>query len=247
MAGHSKWANTKHRKASQDAKRAKIFTKIIRELVITTRLGGGDASSNPRLRAAIDRALANNMTRDTLNRAIARGLGQDESYHTESIMYEGYGLGGTAIMVECISNNRNRTVSDLRHIFAKYGGNLGTYGSVAYLFTKCGLISYAPGINESDLIDIALEVGVHDIKLHDNGSIDIYARHTTFYKIKNMLDTAGFRAKLTKMIMVPSIKINLNLEIAFKFLRFIKMLENFDDVQGVHHNAEISDEIMAKL
>ena len=173
MAGHSKWANTKHRKAAQDAKRGKIFTKIIRELVTASRIGGPDPASNPRLRAAVDKALANNMTRDTLNRAIARGAGNDENDNMESIVYEGYGPGGTAVMVECLTDNRKRTVSDVRHAFTKTGGNLGTDGSVAYLFTRKGIISYAPGLDEDAVMDAALEAGAEGVETFDDGAIDV--------------------------------------------------------------------------
>ncbi len=173
MAGHSKWANTKHRKAAQDAKRGKIFTKIIRELVTAARLGGGDPASNPRLRAAVDKALSNNMTRDTLNRAIARGVGGDEDANMETIIYEGYGPGGTAVMVECLSDNRNRTVAEVRHAFTKTGGNLGTDGSVSYLFSKKGVISFEKG-DEDTIMEAALEAGAEDVVTYDDGAIDVY-------------------------------------------------------------------------
>ena len=173
MAGHSKWANTRHRKAAQDAKRGKIFTKIIRELVTAAKLGGGDPDANPRLRAAVDKALSNNMTRDTLNRAIARGVGGDDDANMETIIYEGYGPGGTAIMIECLSDNRNRTVAEVRHAFSKCGGNLGTDGSVAYLFSKKGVISFEKG-DEDTIMEAALEAGAEDVVTYDDGAIDVY-------------------------------------------------------------------------
>ncbi|HGJ5856949.1 YebC/PmpR family DNA-binding transcriptional regulator [Arsenophonus nasoniae] len=247
MAGHSKWANTKHRKAAQDAKRGKIFTKIIRELVTAARLGGGDAASNPRLRAAIDKALSNNMTRDTLNRAIARGVGSDENDNLETIIYEGYGPGGTAVMVECLSDNRNRTVSDVRHAFTKCGGNLGTDGSVAYLFTKRGVISYAPGIDEDSLMEAALEAGADDVESYDDGAIDIYTTLENFGSVKDALDATGFKAEAAEVTMIPSTKANLDADTAPKLLRLIDMLEDSDDVQEVYHNGEISDEVAAQL
>ncbi|MFV9997307.1 MAG: YebC/PmpR family DNA-binding transcriptional regulator [Arsenophonus endosymbiont of Dermacentor nuttalli] len=247
MAGHSKWANTKHRKAAQDAKRGKIFTKIIRELVTAARLGGGDAASNPRLRVAIDKALSNNMTRDTLNRAIARGVGSDENDNMATIIYEGYGPGGTAIMVECLSDNRNRTVSDVRHAFTKCGGNLGTDGSVAYLFTKCGVISYAPGIDEDSLMKAALEAGADDVESYGDDAIDVYTTLENFGDVKDALDAAGFKAEAAEVTMIPSTKAYLDAETAPKLLRLIDMLEDSDDVQEVYHNGEISDEVAAQL
>ena len=185
MAGHSKWANTKHRKAAQDAKRGKIFTKIIRELVTAAKLGGGDPDSNPRLRAAMDKALSNNMTRDTMNRAIARGVGGDDDTNMETIIYEGYGPGGTAVMIECLSDNRNRTVAEVRHAFTKCGGNLGTDGSVAYLFTKKGVITYAPGLDEDTVMEAALEAGAEDIVTYDDGAIDVFTAWESLGAVKD--------------------------------------------------------------
>ncbi|SPP31160.1 putative transcriptional regulatory protein YebC [Arsenophonus endosymbiont of Aleurodicus floccissimus] len=247
MAGHSKWANTKHRKAAQDAKRGKIFTKIIRELVTAARLGGGDAASNPRLRAAINKALSNNMTRDTLNRAIARGVGSDDNDNLETIIYEGYGPCGTAVMVECLSDNRNRTVSDVRHAFTKCGGNLGTDGSVAYLFTKRGVISYAPGIDEDNLMEVVLEAGADDVESCDDGAIDVYTMLESFGDVKDALDAASFKAEAAEVTMIPSTRVNLDADTAPKLLRLIDMLEDSDDVQEVYHNGEISDEVAAQL
>ncbi|MGP1924069.1 MAG: YebC/PmpR family DNA-binding transcriptional regulator [Arsenophonus sp. NEOnobi-MAG3] len=247
MAGHSKWANTKHRKAAQDSKRGKIFTKIIRELVTAARLGGGNAASNPRLRTAIDKALSNNMTRNTVNRAIVRGIGSYDNNNIETILYEGYGPGGTAVMVECLSDNRNHTVSDVRHAFTKCGGNLGTDGSVAYLFTKRGVISYAPGIDEDNLMEAALEAGANDIKFYDDGGIDVYSTQENFCDIKDALDKAGFKAEAAEVTMIPLTKATLDADTAPKLLRLIDMLEDSDDVQEVYHNGEISDEIAAQL
>lgn len=247
MAGHSKWANTKHRKAAQDAKRGKIFTKIIRELVTAARIGGGDPGANPRLRAAVDKALSNNMTRDTLNRAIARGVGGDDNSNMETIIYEGYGPGGTAVMVECLSDNRNRTVSDVRHAFTKTGGNLGTDGSVSYLFTKKGVISYPAGTDEDALMDAALEAGADDIINYDDGAIDVYTSPDVFGSIKDALDNAGFVSESAEVTMIPSTKAELDADTAPKLLRLIDMLEDSDDVQEVYHNGEISDEVAALL
>ncbi|MBT9432992.1 YebC/PmpR family DNA-binding transcriptional regulator [Candidatus Sodalis endolongispinus] len=247
MAGHSKWANTKHRKAAQDAKRGKIFTKIIRELVTAARLGGGDAGSNPRLRVAVDKALANNMTRDTLNRAIARGVGGDDDSQMETIIYEGYGTGGTAVMVECLSDNRNRTVSEVRHAFTKTGGNLGTNGSVSYLFTKRGVISFAPGLSEDTIMDAALEAGADDVITHDDGAIDVYTTPEAFGEVKDALEAAGLTPEASEVALVPSTRADLDAETAPKLLRLIDMLEDSDDVQEVYHNGEISDEVAATL
>ncbi|AVF34929.1 YebC/PmpR family DNA-binding transcriptional regulator [Rahnella sikkimica] len=247
MAGHSKWANTKHRKAAQDSKRGKIFTKIIRELVTAARLGGGDAGSNPRLRAAIDKALSNNMTRDTLNRAIARGVGGDEDTNMETIIYEGYGPGGSAIMVECLSDNRNRTVAEVRHAFNKTGGNLGTDGSVSYLFSKKGVITFAPGLDEDVLMEAALEAGAEDILSYDDGAIDVFTAWENLGEVKDALEAAGFKADSAEVTMIPSTKADMDAETAPKLLRLIDMLEDCDDVQEVYHNGEISDEIAETL
>ena len=229
MAGHSKWANTRHRKAAQDAKRGKIFTKIIRELVTAAKLGGGDPDANPRLRAAIDKALSNNMTRDTLNRAIARGVGGDDDANMETIIYEGYGPGGTAIMIECLSDNRNRTVAEVRHAFSKCGGNLGTDGSVAYLFSKKGVISFEKG-DEDTIMEAALEAGAEDVVTYDDA-----------------LEAAGLKADSAEVSMIPSTKADMDAETAPKLMRLIDMLEDCDDVQEVYHNGEISDEVAATL
>ena len=247
MAGHSKWANTKHRKAAQDSKRGKIFTKIIRELVTAARLGGGDAGSNPRLRAAIDKALSNNMTRDTLNRAIARGVGGDEDTNMETIIYEGYGPGGSAIMVECLSDNRNRTVAEVRHAFNKTGGNLGTDGSVAYLFSKKGVITFAPGLDEDVVMEAALEAGAEDIVSYDDGAIDVFTAWESLGDVKDALEAAGFKADSAEVTMIPSTKADMDADTAPKLLRLIDMLEDCDDVQEVYHNGEISDEIAETL
>jgi len=247
MAGHSKWANTKHRKAAQDSKRGKIFTKIIRELVTAARLGGGDANSNPRLRAAMDKALSNNMTRDTMNRAIARGVGGDDDSNMETIIYEGYGPGGTAVMVECLSDNRNRTVSEVRHAFTKTGGNLGTDGSVAYLFTKKGVITFAPGLEEDTVMDAALEAGADDVMTYDDGTIDVFTAWENLGAVKEALEAAGLKADSAEVTMIPSTKADMDAETAPKLLRLIDMLEDCDDVQEVYHNGEISDEVAETL
>ncbi|MEO3735801.1 YebC/PmpR family DNA-binding transcriptional regulator [Shewanella baltica] len=247
MAGHSKWANIKHRKAAQDAKRGKLFTKFIRELTVAAREGGSDPDSNPRLRVAIDKALGGNMTRDTVERAIKRGAGELEGQQLETILYEGYGPGGTAVMVETMTDNRNRTVSGVRNAFSKSGGNLGTDGSVAYLFTKRGVLSYAPGTDEDALMEAALEAGAEDIVSYDDGAIDVFTDPVDFYTVKDALDKAHFVADNAEIAMIASTKAELDLDTAEKFMRLIDTLEDHDDVQEVYHNAEISDDVMASL
>ena len=238
MAGHSKWANTKHRKAAQDAKRGKIFTKIIRELVTAARLGGGDPASNPRLRAAVDKALSNNMTRDTLNRAIARGVGGDEDANMETIIYEGYGPGGTAVMVECLSDNRNRTVAEVRHAFTKTGGNLGTDGSVAYLFSKKGVISFEKG-DEDAIMEAALEAGAEDVVTYDDGAIDVYTAWEEMGAVRDALEAAGFKGEVAEITMRADVPVALSGDDAAKMQKLLDMLEDLDDTQDVYHNAEL--------
>lgn len=247
MAGHSKWANIKHRKAAQDAKRGKLFTKFIRELTVAAREGGSDPDSNPRLRVAIDKALGGNMTRDTVERAIKRGAGELEGQQLETILYEGYGPGGTAVMVETMTDNRNRTVSGVRNAFSKSGGNLGTDGSVSYLFTKRGVLSYAPGTEEDALMEAALEAGAEDIVSYDDGAIDVFTDPVDFYMVKDALDKVHFVADNAEIAMIASTKAELDLDTAEKFMRLIDTLEDHDDVQEVYHNAEISDDVMASL
>ncbi|WP_133406685.1 YebC/PmpR family DNA-binding transcriptional regulator [Parashewanella tropica] len=247
MAGHSKWANIRHRKAAQDAKRGKIFTKLIRELTVAAREGGSDADSNPRLRSAMDKALGANMTRDTMERAIKRGAGELEGQQLEVIIYEGYGPGGTAVMVETMTDNRNRTVTGVRHAFNKSGGNLGTDGSVSYLFTKQGIISFTSEVNEDALMEAALEAGADDVVTHEDGSIDVITEPSEFYRIVEEVKTAGFEPDHDEVALTASTKSELDADTAAKFIRLIDMLEEHDDVQEVYHNAEISDEIMEQL
>lgn len=246
MAGHSKWANIKHRKAAQDAKRGKLFTKFIRELTVAAREGGSDPDSNPRLRAAIDKSLSNNMTRDTVERAIKRGAGELDGQILETIIYEGYGPGGTAVLVETMTDNKNRTVSGVRNAFSKSGGNLGTDGSVAYLFDKKGIISYE-GVDEDTVMDAALEAGAEDVVTNEDGSIDVLTSPEDFGRVKDALDNAGLESVNAEVTMVPSTKADLDADTAPKFLRLIDNLEDHDDVQEVYHNAEISDEVMEGL
>ncbi|MCF5727189.1 YebC/PmpR family DNA-binding transcriptional regulator [Aeromonas veronii] len=246
MAGHSKWANIKHRKAAQDAKRGKIFTKLIREITTSARLGDADPANNPRLRAAVTAALTNNMTRDTINRAIQRGAGGGDGEQLETIVYEGYGPAGSAVMVECLTDNRNRTVAEVRHAFSKCGGNLGTDGSVAYLFSKKGLLTFV-GVDEDALMDAALEVGADDVVTEEDGTIEVYTTPNDFGTVLDGLEAAGFKAQSAEVTMIPSTEAELDAETAPKLMRLIDMLEDLDDVQEVYHNGSISDEVAATL
>ncbi|AMQ43174.1 hypothetical protein AMS64_12780 [Aeromonas veronii] len=246
MAGHSKWANIKHRKAAQDAKRGKIFTKLIREITTSARLGDADPANNPRLRAAVTAALTNNMTRDTINRAIQRGAGGGDGEQLETIVYEGYGPAGSAVMVECLTDNRNRTVAEVRHAFSKCGGNLGTDGSVAYLFSKKGLLTFV-GVDEDALMDAALEAGADDVVTEEDGTIEVYTTPNDFGTVLDGLEAAGFKAQSAEVTMIPSTEAELDAETAPKLMRLIDMLEDLDDVQEVYHNGSISDEIAATL
>ncbi|MFQ2201757.1 YebC/PmpR family DNA-binding transcriptional regulator [Aeromonas hydrophila] len=246
MAGHSKWANIKHRKAAQDAKRGKIFTKLIREITTSARLGDADPANNPRLRAAVTAALTGNMTRDTINRAIQRGAGGGDGEQLETIVYEGYGPAGSAVMVECLTDNRNRTVAEVRHAFSKCGGNLGTDGSVAYLFSKKGLLTFV-GVDEDALMDAALEAGADDVVTEEDGSIEVYTTPNDFGTVLDGLEAAGFKPQSAEVTMIPSTEAELDAETAPKLMRLIDMLEDLDDVQEVYHNGSISDEVAATL
>lgn len=247
MAGHSKWANIKHRKERQDAKRGKVFTKWIRELTVAAKQGGGDPASNPRLRLALDKALGANMSRDIIDRAVARGAGTNDSENVEELSYEGYGAGGVAIMVEAMTDNRNRTAAAVRHAFSKCGGNLGTDGSVAYLFERKGQLSFAPGVEEDALMEAALEAGADDVVGNDDGSADVFTSFADFYAVRTALEAAGYKATDAEIIMQPSTSAELDEETAEKVVKLIDMLEDLDDVQNVYSNASISDEIMEKL
>ena len=246
MAGHSKWANIKHRKAAQDAKRGKIFTKLIREITTSARLGDADPANNPRLRAAVAAALTSNMTRDTINRAIARGAGGGDGEQLETIVYEGYGPAGSAVMGECLTDNRNRTVAEVRHAFSKCGGNLGTDGSVAYLFTKKGVLTFV-GSDEDALMDAALDAGADDVVTEEDGTIEVYTTPNDFGTVLDGLEAAGFKPESAEVTMIPSTEAELDAETAPKLMRLIDMLEDLDDVQEVYHNGSISDEIAATL
>ncbi len=243
MAGHSKWANIKFRKAAQDAKRGKLFTKLIREITVSARQGGGDSDSNPRLRAAIDKALSNNMTRDTIDRAIMRGTGEGDGADIEEIRYEGYAPAGVAILVECATDNRNRTVSEVRHAFSKHGGNLGTDGSVAYLFSKVGTIVFEPGVDEEQVMDIAIESGADDVLTDEDGSIEVLTQPDAFSDVNQAIKDAGIESVDADIVQRPSTEIELTKDDAEKVMKLIDALEDLDDVQDVFTNASFPDDM----
>ncbi|EUC69795.1 hypothetical protein Y017_12835 [Alcanivorax sp. 97CO-5] len=238
MAGHSKWANIKHRKAAQDAKRGKIFTKLIRELTVAAKMGGGEPNDNPRLRAAIDKALGQNMTRDTIDRAVKRGAGGDDDGSMDEITYEGYGKGGVAVLVETMTDNVNRTVAEVRHAFSKFGGNLGTSGSVAFLFTKRGEIFFEPGVDEEKLMEVALEAGAEDVEeMGDDGFLVITTPDKSFGEVVDALRAAGLEFAEAEVTMHPSTEAEMDTDTAETVQKMIDMLEDLDDVQNVYTNA----------
>jgi len=247
MAGHSKWANIRHRKAAQDAKRGKLFTKLIREITVSARAGGGDPETNPRLRAAIDKALSANMTKDTIERAIKRGSGDMDGQNFEEVRYEGYGPNGVAIMVDCLTDNRNRTVSEVRHAFTKNGGNLGTDGSVAYLFSKVGTLTFPVGSDEEQIMEVALEAGAEDVLTNDDGSIDVTTSPETFLDVKAAMKDAGLEPEMAEVTMQAATNVDLQLEDAEQAMKLVDMLEDLDDVQNVYTNADFSEEVLAQL
>jgi len=252
MAGHSKWANIKHRKAAQDAKRGKIFTRLIREITVAARTGGGDPESNPRLRTAIDKALSNNMKRDTIDTAVKRGSGDLDGDQVEEITYEGYGPGGVAVMVETMTDNRNRTVSAVRFAFNKYGGNLGTDGSVAYLFNKRGVLSFTGDVDEDTLMEAALEAGAEDIQAFRNDAdeiqgFDLYTTPETYHEVKSGILAAGLEPQHAEITWVPETRSEVDESHAESFLKLIDALEEVDDVQDVYHNGDISDALLEQL
>ncbi len=248
MAGHSKFANIKHRKAAQDKKRGKIFTKLIREITVAARGGGGgDVASNPRLRLAVDKALGANMTRDTVERAIKRGTGEGDEAHYDEIRYEGYGPGGTAIMVDCLTDNRNRTVSEVRHAFTKSGGNLGTDGSVAYIFNRVGILIYPSGSDEDAIMEAALEAGADDVETNAEEEIEVITAFADFISVKDAMIAAGFAPEQAAVIEKPANIIGVDFHDAEKIMRLIDGLDDLDDVQEVHTNADFSVEVMNRL
>jgi YebC/PmpR family DNA-binding regulatory protein len=241
MAGHSKWANIKHKKAAQDAKRGKIFTRLIKEITVAARLGGADPNSNPRLRLAMDKAFSHNMPKDNVERAIKRGSGDLEGVNYEEIRYEGYGVSGAAVMVDCMTDNRMRTVSDVRHAFTKYGGNLGTDGSVAFLFKHCGQFLFAPGASEEKLMDAALEAGAEDVITHEDGSIEVITAPYEFIAAKDVLEKAGFIAEIAEVTMKPVNEALMSGDDAAKMQKLLDALESLDDVQAVYTTAVLEE------
>jgi YebC/PmpR family DNA-binding regulatory protein len=247
MAGHSKWANIQHRKGAQDAKRGKIFTKFIREITVAAKESGSDVANNPRLRAAIEKALSGNMTRDVIERATKRGAGELEGVTYEEIRYEGYGPSGIAIMLDCLTDNKNRTVAEVRNVFSKRGGNMGTDGSVAYLFNKKGIISLPVGTNEDTVIEIALEAGAEDIVTNDDSSVDVFTSPEDFGSVKEALTSASFEAESAEVTMHPETTTSLDVSDARKAIAMIEAFDDLDDVQNIYSNADFSDEVMAQL
>ncbi|MGB5179779.1 MAG: YebC/PmpR family DNA-binding transcriptional regulator [Gammaproteobacteria bacterium] len=247
MAGHSKWANIQHRKGAQDAKRGKLFTKLIREITVAARTGDPDPASNPRLRLAVDKALAGNMTKDTIERAIKRGSGAQEGENYEEVRYEGYGPGGVAVMVDCVTDNRNRTVAEVRHAFSKAGGNLGTDGSVAYQFAKAGVLSYPGGSDEDRIMEAALEAGAEDVLENEDGSVDVLTEPDRFVDVKEAMVAAELEPEQAEVTMRASNTQSLALDDAEKMVRLLDRLEDLDDVQNVYSNADISEEILEQL
>ena len=241
MAGHSKWANIQHRKGKQDAKRGKIFTRLIKEITVAARMGGSDASGNPRLRLAMDKAYANNMPKDNVERAIKRGSGELEGVEYLEIRYEGYGINGAAVMVDCMTDNKTRTVADVRHAFSKFGGNLGTDGSVAFLFTHCGQMIFAPGTDENGLMEVALDAGAEDITTNDDDSIEVITTPHDFANVKQALEEADFKPEFAEVIMKPGIEVLFTGDDGVKMQKLLDALEDLDDVQEVYTTAVIEE------
>ena len=241
MAGHSKWANIKHRKAAADAKKGKIFTRLIKEITVAARLGGGDPESNPRLRLAIDKAREANMAKDSVQNALKRGTGQLEGVTYEEVRYEGYGAGGAALMIDCLTDNRTRTVAEVRHAFVKHGGNLGSDGSVAFLFKHCGQLVFAPGADEGKVLEAALEAGAEDVVANDDGSIEVLTAPYDFPGVREALEKAGLKAELAEVTMKPTAEAALSGADAQRQRALIDALESLDDVQQVYTTAVFED------
>ncbi len=241
MAGHSKWANIKHRKAAADAKKGKVFTRLIKEITVAARLGGGDPDSNPRLRLCLDKAREANMTKDSVTRAVQRGTGELEGVAYEEVRYEGYGAGGAAVLVDCLTDNRTRTVAEVRHAFTKNGGNMGADGSVAYLFKHCGQFVFAPGASEDKVMEAALEAGADDVVTNEDGSIEVLSAPHDFDKVKTGLEKAGLKPELAEIIMKPVNEVAVAGEDAARLRRLLDALEALDDVQDVYSTAALDE------
>jgi len=241
MAGRSKWANIQHRKGRQDAKRGKIFTRLIKEITVAARMGGGDPGINPRLRLAIDKAKAESMPKDNIENAVKRGSGQLEGVNYEELRYEGYGIGGAAVMVDCMTDNKTRTVADVRHAFSKFGGNLGTDGSVAFLFKHCGTLLFAPGANEEKIMDVALEAGAEDVISNDDGSIEVITAPNDFGAVKESLEAAGLKSEMAEVTMKAATETVLTGDDAARMQKLLDALDDLDDVQDVYTSAVIEE------
>ena len=241
MAGHSKWANIKHRKAAQDAKRGKVFTRLIKEITVASKLGGHDPNMNPRLRLAIDKAYESNMPKDNVERAVKRGSGELEGVNYEEVRYEGYGIAGAAVIVDCMTDNKTRTVADVRHAFSKHGGNLGTDGSVAFLFKHCGQLVFAPGTSEDKVMEVAIDAGAEDVLANDDGSIEVITGPNDFVSIKQTIEKAGLKPELAEVTMKPTTENALSGDDAARMQRLLDALESLDDVQYVYTTAVIEE------
>ena len=247
MAGHSKWANIQHRKGVQDKKRGKLFTKLIREIAVAAKMGGSDLEANPRLRVAVDKAKAQSMPKDNIERAIKRGAGEMDGADYQEIRYEGYGPGGTAVMVDCLTDNRNRTVADVRHAFTKFGGNLGADGSVNYLFNQVGQLMFPPGSDEDVVMEAAIDAGAEDVVVEDDGSIEVLTAPTDFEQVRDIMVTAGLEAESAKVTMRASTNASLGAKEAGSMIKMLDMLEDLDDVQEVYSNADILADVLAQI
>jgi YebC/PmpR family DNA-binding regulatory protein len=239
MAGHSKWANIQHRKGRQDEKRGKVWTKLIKEITVAARLGGGDLNANPRLRLAVDKAKDANMPNDNVQRAISRGTGTLDGVNYEEIRYEGYGINGAAVIVDCMTDNRTRTVAEVRHAFSKHGGNMGAEGSVAFLFKHCGQLLFAPGTPEEQLLELALDVGAEDVITHDDGSLEVITAPFEFTRIRVALEKSGLKSELAEVTMRPETDVDLDIEQHEAMQKLLDALENLDDVQSVYTNVNL--------
>lgn len=247
MAGHSKWANIQHRKGAQDKKRGKLFTKLIREVTVAAGLGGGDINANPRLRLAVDKAKAQSMPKDNIERAIKRGTGELGAADYQELRYEGYGPGGTAVIVDCLTDNRNRTVADVRHAFSKFGGNLGADGSVSYLFNHVGQLLYPAGSDEEAVMEAAIEAGAEDVVVDENAAIEVLTGPGEFEDVRDKMLAAGFAAEDAQLTMRAATNANLDAKEAESMIKMLEMLEDLDDVQEVYSNAEISDDVLERI
>ncbi len=247
MAGHSKWANIQHRKGAQDKKRGKLFTKLIREITVAAKMGGGDAEANPRLRMAIDKAKGQSMPKDNIERAVKRGAGEMDGADYLELRYEGYGPGGTAVMVDCLTDNKNRTVAEIRHAFTKYGGNLGADGSVNYLFNNVGQLLYPVGSNEDAIMEAAIDAGAEDVVVDVDGSIEVLTEPEDYQSVRDAMIAAGHEPDNAQLTMRASTSAKLDVKEATSMVKMLELLEDLDDVQEIYSNADISDEVLAQL